>query len=49
MDEMEQNIAFKAQRNALGFQIIALLFWTMYEAYKVFVFDTHSLICFLLG
>ncbi len=39
MDEMEQHIAFKAQRNAFVFLLAALLIWTLYEAYKVFAFD----------
>ncbi len=51
MDEMEQHIAFKAQRNALLFLIIALFIWTIYEAYKVFTYDTmlNPLPCFLLA
>lgn len=40
MDEMEQLIAFKAQRNALIFLFMALFVWTLYEAYKVIVYDT---------
>lgn len=39
-DEMEQQIAFKAQRNALLFLIIALFIWTLYESYKVYAFHT---------
>lgn len=40
MDEMEQHIAFKSQRNAYIFLMIALLIWTVYEAVTVFVNDT---------
>ncbi len=40
MDEMEQHIAFKAQRNALGFLLIALFIWSLYESYKVYAFHT---------
>ena len=40
MDEMEQHIAFKAQRNALFFLLVTLQIWTLYEAYKVFAFGT---------
>lgn len=49
-DEMEQYIAFKAQRNALIFLLIALAVWTLYEAYKVFAFHTmlNPVPCFLL-
>ncbi len=49
-DEMEQYIAFKAQRNALIFLLIALSVWTLYEAYKVFAFQTmlNPVPCFLL-
>jgi len=50
MDEMEQYIAFKAQRNAFVFLLIALSVWTLYEAYKVLTFHTslNPLPCFLL-
>lgn len=50
MDEMEQYIAFKAQRNAFVFLLIALSIWTLYEAYKVLKFHTplNPLPCFLL-
>ncbi len=50
MDEMEQLIAFKAQRNALLFLVTALFIWTLYEAYKVFAFDAmlNPFPCFLL-
>ena len=40
MDEMEQHIAFKAQRNAYLFLMVALLFWTFYESYQVFVYES---------
>ena len=40
MDEMEQHIAFKAQRNALVFLFFALFIWTLYESYKVYAFHT---------
>lgn len=36
MDEMEQLIAFKAQRNAYGFLILALLGWTVWEGWGAF-------------
>ena len=50
MDEMEQHIAFKAQRNVLIFLLIALFGWTLYESYKVYVFHTplNLFPCFLL-
>ena len=50
MDEMEQHIAFKAQRNALVFLLIALFIWTLYESYKVYAFHTslNLIPCFLL-
>ncbi len=50
MDEMQQYIAFKAQRNALIFLLITLAVWTLYEAYKVFAFHTmlNPVPCFLL-
>lgn len=51
MDEMEQQIAFKAQRNAFIFLLVALLCWTMYESYKVYVYhsDLNPYPCFLLA
>jgi len=51
MDEMEQYIAFRAQRNALLFLLIALFVWTVYEAYRVYAFDTmlNPFPCFLLS
>ena len=50
MDEMEQHIAFKAQRNALMFLLGALFVWTLYESYKVYAFHSqiNLLPCFLL-
>ena len=50
MDEMEQHIAFKAQRNALVFLLVALFGWTLYESYKVYAFHTplNLVPCFLL-
>lgn len=50
MDEMEQYIAFKAQRNALVFLFVALFIWTIYEACKVMVYDTmlNPVPCILL-
>ena len=49
-DEMEQQIAFKAQRNALIFLFLALFVWTLYESYKVYVYHTglNLMPCFLL-
>ncbi len=41
MDEMEQNIMFKAQRNAFLFLEFALVIWAFYESYKVFAYQTH--------
>ena len=41
MDEMEQYIAFKAQRNAYLFLILALLGWTLYESWRVFTLNTR--------
>ena len=50
MDEMEQHIAFKAQRNALIFLFIALFAWSLYESYKVYAFHTslNLIPCLLL-
>ena len=49
-DEMERYIIAKAQRNAYLFLIIALLFCSLYESYKVFVYHSslNLLPCFLL-
>lgn len=41
MDEMEQQIAFKAQRNAFLFLEFALIVWAFYESYKVLAYHTH--------
>ena len=40
MDEMEQHIAFKAQRNALIFLLVALFVWTIYSIEYSTVFST---------
>lgn len=50
LDEMEQSIAFMAQRNALLFLLAALLVWALYEARKVFVLHQmmNPLPCILL-
>lgn len=40
MDEMQQHIAFKAQRNAYLFLMIALIIWTFYESHKVYTYHT---------
>lgn len=51
MDEMEQHIAFKAQRNAFVFLLFALFIWTLYESYKVYAFhsELNPFPCFLLA
>ena len=51
MDEMEQHIAFKSQRNALIFLLLALFIWTLYESYKVYAFhsELNPFPCFLLA
>lgn len=41
MDEMEQNIMFKAQRNAFVFLEVALVIWAFYESYKVYAYHTR--------
>ncbi|MBR4051423.1 MAG: hypothetical protein IKK09_13100 [Clostridia bacterium] len=41
MDEMEQSIMFKAQRNAFLFLEFALIIWAFYESYKVLAYHTH--------
>lgn len=50
MDEMESNIALKAQRNALIYVEFALMAWSLYETYKVYTYHTklNSFPCFLL-
>lgn len=40
MDEMERNIALKAQRNALIYVALALMVWSFYEAFKVYTQHT---------
>ena len=37
MDEMEQHILFKAQRNAYLFLVIALMVWSFYESAQVYL------------
>lgn len=51
MDEMEQHIAFKAQRNALLFFELALLSWSFYECYKVYAYQTrlNTFLCLILS
>lgn len=51
MDEMEQLIAFKAQRNAFVFLLLSLFVWTLYESYTTLAFkaDLDPLPCFLLA
>ncbi len=41
MDEMEQSIMFKAQRNAFLFLEFALIIWALYESYKVLAYHTQ--------
>lgn len=38
IDEMEQYIIFKSQRNAYLFLIAVLFIWSLYESYKVYVY-----------
>ena len=40
-DEMEQHIIFRAQRDSYIFLIIALLVWSFFESYKVYVYHTN--------
>ncbi len=40
MDEMEQHIAFKAQRNSFVFLLSVLVIWTFYESYQVLAHGT---------
>ena len=35
MDEMEKDIALKAQRNALIYILLVLIIWSFYESFKV--------------
>lgn len=41
MDEMEQYIAFKAQRRAYVFLLLALICWTFYESWQVYASHTQ--------
>jgi len=36
MDEMEKDIALKAQRNALIYILLVLAIWSFYESFKVY-------------
>ena len=51
MDEMERQIAFRAQRNAYVFLLGALLVWTLYESGLVFARGStlNPLPCMLLS
>lgn len=40
MDEMEKDIALKAQRNALIYALLALAIWSLYESFKVYTQHT---------
>ena len=40
-DEMERHILFKAQRNAYLFLVAALVVWSFYESWKVYVRHTR--------
>lgn len=50
MDEMEKNIALRSQRIALAYALIVLIFWSLYESYQVYTYQTklNILPCFLL-
>lgn len=50
MDEMEKNIALKAQRNALIYVLLALAVWSLYESFKAYTQHTsaNSIPSFLL-
>lgn len=50
MDEMERHIAFKAQRNAYVFLVLALAVWSIYESCRVYRFHgrLNPVPCFLL-
>ena len=41
LDEMEQAILFRAQRNAYIFLVISVLVWSLYESYKVYVYHNR--------
>ncbi|EGD49600.1 hypothetical protein Cpap_4040 [Ruminiclostridium papyrosolvens DSM 2782] len=36
MDEMEKDIALKAQRNALIYVLLVLVIWSLFESFKVY-------------
>lgn len=40
MDEMEKNIALRAQRNALLYVMVALLIWSLHESFEVYTKNT---------
>ena len=40
MDEMEKDIALKAQRNALIYVLLVLAVWSFYESFKVYTQHT---------
>jgi hypothetical protein len=40
MDEMEKDIALKAQRNALIYVLLVLVIWSFYESFKVYTQHT---------
>ncbi len=50
MDEMEKTIALRAQRIALTYSLIVLILWSLYESYKVYIYQTNLNVfpCFLL-
>lgn len=49
-DEMERHIVFRAQRYSYTFLIVALLIWSCYESYKVYMYHTklNLIPCMLL-
>lgn len=40
MDEMEKDIALRAQRNALIYVLLVLAIWSFYESFKVYTHHT---------
>jgi hypothetical protein len=50
MDEMEKDIALKAQRIALIYVLLVLAIWSFYESFKVYTQHSalNSVPCFLL-
>lgn len=50
MDEMEKNIALRAQRIALTYSLIVLILWSLSELYKAYMYQIklNELPCFLL-